>query len=178
MYLQSSEKSGIDRFTRHELERLNFKYEEEQAYHPEIYGAFNTASKQLTGHFGVPDFMSQSGSDWFVFENKKTDKMLKCDDGQIILDDAEVVSQYAMNGAIHYGLHLLQHTGLPYCFVVAGTGDYTSHKYWIACVTKTSVIFLHEVYRLDILDLTLRQQLKAMIEKRRLQENYYVNIKF
>lgn len=174
LYYNVSEKSGIDRFVRHALERFHLPYEEEQAMHPDIKGVFDNASKRLTGARGIPDFISKAGKDWFIFENKKDcEHVLKFKNDTFDMTDADIVSNYALNGAVHYGKVLLETGDMDQCFVIGGGGTYISHKFYICHLDHTGITILDECYDLECLNPVKREALYAQVLVQRNKKYYY-----
>ena len=95
----------------------------------EINEALRTASKSQTGNYGFPEYCGVVKDFILVIEDKASlDKHIKIDDKNLISQDVKAVKDYAVNGALFYGLHLAQHT--TYCKVLAFgvSGDQKRHR--------------------------------------------------
>lgn len=110
--------------------KIRFLEKGEIKENKELYNAFKTASKSLSGHAGYPDFCAVVKDFVFVLENKADiDKHCKLDSkGRIDLGKADSVKHYAANGAIHYGKHLAKHTNYKKIIAIAVSGNEKRHK--------------------------------------------------
>lgn len=140
--MMPNEKSKTDQFVRRELEKFGVSYEEEGSSHPEIKKALKEASKLGKGN-GKPEFIVFSGDHLIVIEDKYAiDRLIKYDaKGQEGLDlttgTGGAVAKYAVNGAVHYALHIAKKTNAFKKVIAVGVaGDAESHliqPYQVSC---------------------------------------------
>lgn len=77
----------------------------------EIDEALRTASKSGTGHAGYPEYCGTVKDFILVIEDKATLDRHICRDAKgLVSQEIKAVKDYAVNGALFYGLHLAQHT--------------------------------------------------------------------
>lgn len=91
----------------------------------EINEALKTASKKGTKTQGYPEYVGQSGNYILVVEDKReTDKQAKYVDsnGESLLMDKTSIMNYAENGAVHYALHIVNHTSFKNVFAIGCSG--------------------------------------------------------
>ena len=145
-----NEKTGIDQFMRKEIETLGVKYDEQGSRNVEINQALKTASKQLTGNVGQPEFLFQSGDFLVVVEDKADlDKLLKLENDDISLEKDAIVN-YALNGAVHYGKHIIEKTTtINPVFAVGAVGDGEHHEIQVAYIDTESIKLLNNVPTLN-----------------------------
>lgn len=125
-----NEKSGIDEFINDEIKSLGVKYYRESSGNIEVQNALKTASKRLSGNVGKPEFTFFSNEFFIVVEDKNdTNLHIYSDNDNIILDDPDIVPKYAVNGAIHYAKHIIEHTNIiDKVFAIGASGDgHTNH---------------------------------------------------
>lgn len=147
-----NEKTGIDQFMRKEIETLGVKYDEQGSRNVEINQALKTASKQLTGNVGQPEFLFQSGDFLVVVEDKADlDKLLKLENDDISLEKDAIVN-YALNGAVHYGKHIIENTTtIKQVFAVGAVGDGIHHEIQVAYIDTESIKLLGSIDSLEVL---------------------------
>lgn len=96
------------------LESAGISYTAEDSNIKEIHEALATASKRGTGRQGFPEFTAMSGDFVLVVEDKaEADKQVRYindSDKTTLLMDRKSISDYAENGALHYALHIMEHT--------------------------------------------------------------------
>lgn len=96
----------------------------------EINDALATASKKGNGERGYPEYTGVVGDFLFVIENKTTiNNHIKRDEQNKIALDTKSTVNYAVNGALHYGKHLVKNTNYKRIFALAVSGD--EHNYRI-----------------------------------------------
>ena len=109
-----------DRIIGNLLDRANIAYTENGSNIFAVSEALRTASKRGTGKKGFPEFVAQVGDFIIVIEDKAdTDKHAKfLDDRRTnLLMDNTSITDYAVNGAVHYGQKIV--TGSPFKKVFA-----------------------------------------------------------
>ena len=95
----------------------------------EIDEALRTASKSQTGNYGFPEYCGVVKDFILVIEDKASlDKHIKLDDKNLISQDVKAVKDYAVNGALFYGLHLAQHTTYHKVLAFGVSGDSKRHR--------------------------------------------------
>lgn len=95
----------------------------------EIDNALKTASKSKTGKVGRPEYCGLVKDFLIVVEDKAdTANHLKLNDKGLICDDVGSVQDFAVNGALHYGLHLAKHTNYKKIIAIGVSGDEKRHK--------------------------------------------------
>lgn len=94
----------------------------------EIDNALKTASKAKTGKVGMPEFVGVVKDFLIVIEDKKDIALhQKYNHQDVICQETESVKNYAVNGALHYGIHLSQHTSYKKIIAIAVSGDEKRH---------------------------------------------------
>ncbi|SUU98087.1 hypothetical protein, partial [Avibacterium paragallinarum] len=95
----------------------------------EIDDALKTASKSRTGNVGYPEFCGVVKDFLIVIEDKADiAKHSKKDENGLIAQDTASIKDYAVNGALHYGLHLAKHTSYKKIIAIGVSGDEKRHK--------------------------------------------------
>lgn len=104
------EATATNQYIRREIEKFGVRYDEQGSSHPEIAKALKVASKQGKSGIGKPEFVMQISDYLVVIENKRdNDKLIKFDKCFIAKDVASL-SDYAVNGAVHYANHIVTKT--------------------------------------------------------------------
>ena len=95
---------------------------------PELDKALKTASKAGTGKVGKPEFIGVVKDFVLVIENKAetSQHASRAKDG-ILLEDTVSKQSYALNGALHYARHIIQHTSYRKVFAIGVSGDEKRH---------------------------------------------------
>ena len=95
----------------------------------EINEALKTASKSGTGNSGYPEYCGVVKDFIIVIEDKAAlEKHLYRDDRNLISQEVKAVKDYAVNGALFYGLHLAQNTSYHKVFAFGVSGNAKRHK--------------------------------------------------
>lgn len=95
----------------------------------EINEALKTASKSRTGNVGYPEYCGVVKDFIIVIENKAAlEKHLHRDSKNLISQEVKAVKNYAVNGALFYGLHLAQNTSYHKLFAFGVSGNAKRHK--------------------------------------------------
>jgi type I restriction-modification system DNA methylase subunit len=118
-----------DGLVRKMLEEADIKYSEQGSNIIEINEALKTASKSGTGNAGYPEFVCVVRDFLLVIEDKAdlTDHV-KYDDSDLISQEIKDVRDYAMNGALFYGLHLSKHTTFKKIIAFGVSGNQKHHR--------------------------------------------------
>ena len=89
------------------LKQADIKLEAQGSTILEIDNALKTASKKRTGKVGFPEYVGVVKDYLLVIEDKADlSKHIKLDDGGVISQEVQAVTDYAVNGAVFYGKHL------------------------------------------------------------------------
>ncbi len=95
----------------------------------EINKALKTASKSKTNKEGFPEFCGVVKDFIIVIEDKSTiDKHLKLDQYKLICQSVSSVKDYAVNGALFYGMHLVKNTSYKKVIAIGVSGNAKRHK--------------------------------------------------
>ena len=118
-----------DALVRKMLEEADIKYSEQGSNIIEINEALKTASKSGTGNAGYPEFVCVVRDFLLVIEDKAnlTDHV-KYDNSDLISQEIKDVRDYAMNGALFYGLHLSKHTTFNKIIAFGVSGNQKHHR--------------------------------------------------
>ncbi|SPX86752.1 HsdM family class I SAM-dependent methyltransferase [Moraxella ovis] len=94
----------------------------------EIGNALKTASKSKTGKLGMPEFVGVVKDFLIVIEDKKDVAFhQKYNRQNLICQEIDSVKNYAVNGAVHYGIHLSQNTSYKKIIAIGVSGDEKRH---------------------------------------------------
>lgn len=109
----------------------------------EVDEALKSASKKGTGESGFPDFTAKVKDFLIVIEDKSDlSKHCKLDSNSCIdLDNIKSITDYAVNGAIHYAKHLAKNTSFKKIIAIGVSGDEKHHK--------ISPYFINEIGRVE-----------------------------
>lgn len=95
----------------------------------EIDDALKTASKSKTGNAGYPEYCGVVKDYLLVIEDKADLEMHICrDKNQVISQDIKAIKDYAVNGALFYGLHLAQNTSYHKVLAFGISGNAKRHR--------------------------------------------------
>ncbi|WP_426703744.1 HsdM family class I SAM-dependent methyltransferase [Staphylococcus shinii] len=147
-----NEKTGIDQFMRKEIENLGVKYDEQQSSNVEIAESLKTASKSLSGKAGKPEFLFFSNEFLVVVEDKKDIHKhdMKTENNELILDDSNILKEYAVNGAVHYAKHIIEHTNIiDKIFAIGASGNGHSNKISVYFVNAKGHRFIADINNLN-----------------------------
>jgi len=112
------------------LSQADIKFTPNGSSIKEIKEALKTASKKGTGKVGYPEFTGLSSDFILVIEDKAdTDQQVKFDDSDetIISLDQKSITDYAVNGALHYANEIIQKTTFKNVFAFGCSGDKKHH---------------------------------------------------
>ena len=96
----------------------------------EIHESLKTASKKGTGYAGFPEFTAKSGEFILVIEDKADlNRQVKYhDESETELStDTKSISDFAENGALHYGKAIVAQTNFSKVFAFGCSGDEKHH---------------------------------------------------
>jgi type I restriction-modification system DNA methylase subunit len=95
----------------------------------EIDEALKTASKRKTGKEGYPEYCGVVKDFVLVIEDKDSiEKHVFRDEKKLISQDVKAVEYYAVNGALHYGLHIAQKTSYKKILAFGVSGSPKRHR--------------------------------------------------
>lgn len=118
-----------DLWVHSQLKEAGLKLSAQGSEIKEIDDALKTASKSRTGNVGYPEFCGVVKDFLIVIEDKADiAKHSKKDDSGLIAQDTASIKDYAVNGALHYGLHLAKHTSYKKIIVIGVSGDEKRHQ--------------------------------------------------
>ncbi|PTL14097.1 HsdM family class I SAM-dependent methyltransferase [Staphylococcus haemolyticus] len=149
--MNPNEKSGIDEFMNEEIKSLGVKYYRESSGNIEVQNALKSASKRLNGNVGKPEFTFFSKDFFIVIEDKNNVNLhIYSENNEIILNDENIVSKYAVNGAIHYAKHIINNTDIvSKAFAIGASGNGHSNKISIYFVDENEYKFISDVNNLN-----------------------------
>lgn len=112
----------------------------------ELDAALKTASKHQTGKAGFPEYTAVVKDFVLVMEDKanRTNLCLYEDDGSIS-QTVQATCDYAVNGALHYARHIVEHTNYKKVFAFGNAGDSKHHILQPLFVDETGYTWLPEV---------------------------------
>jgi restriction enzyme bgcI subunit alpha len=95
----------------------------------ELDKALKTASKAQTGKAGYPEYCGVVKDFVIVVEDKAdTADHIKRDDNNLICQTTTSVKDFAVNGALHYGIHLAKNTSYKKIIAIGVSGNEKRHK--------------------------------------------------
>ncbi|PLY09657.1 MAG: SAM-dependent methyltransferase [Arcobacter sp.] len=110
------------------LKEVNIDLDPQGSSIKEIDEALKTASKGGTGKVGFPEYVGVVKDFILVIENKASvDKHIKLKD-KVISDNVKDIKDYAVNGALFYGKHLVENTTYNKVIAFGISGDEKKHK--------------------------------------------------
>lgn len=117
---------ATDKFIYGLLENAGINYEPDGSSIKEVEEALKTASKRQTGRVGHPEFTAKIGDFFIVGEDKESisNQAKYIDESGSELDfDIEATTNYAENGALHYGCHIVRNTSFKKVFAFGCSGN-------------------------------------------------------
>ena len=95
----------------------------------EISESLETASKSKTGNRGYPEYCGAVKDFALVIEDKAAlEKHLLRNENKLVSQEVKAVKEYAVNGALFYGLHIAQTTSYHKVFAFGVSGNAKRHK--------------------------------------------------
>lgn len=95
----------------------------------EIDKVLKTASKSKTGNIGYPEYCGAVKDFIIVIEDKAVmEKHVVRDDKYLISQETKSVKDYAVNGALYYGLHLAGKTSYKKIIAIGVSGNEKRHR--------------------------------------------------
>lgn len=95
----------------------------------ELNDALKTASKKGTGNVGFPEYVGALKDYLLVVEDKSDlSKHIKLDDKGLISIETSAIKDYAVNGALFYGKHLVDNTSFKKVIAFGVSGAEKKHR--------------------------------------------------
>ncbi|MCC3870026.1 SAM-dependent methyltransferase [Terrisporobacter mayombei] len=95
----------------------------------EVNNALKSASKNGTGKVGFPEYVGVVKDFLIVIEDKADlSKHIKLDDRELISCEQSDIKNYAVNGAVFYGRHLVKNTSYKKIIAFGISGNEKKHK--------------------------------------------------
>lgn len=120
--------ANFDLFIRDLLKESEVDADYQGSENLQINEALKTASKNMTGKTGFPEFVAVINDFVLIIEDKKDIDKLEIKEDDELLLDKDSIREYAVNGALHYGKHILEKTVFNKAFVIGAAGDEKHHK--------------------------------------------------
>ena len=110
------------------LKEANIELEPQGSSIKEIDEALKTASKNMTNNSGRPEYVGVVKDFLIVIEDKKDlNKHIKIEN-DVISQNKDDVKNYAVNGALWYGIHLVKNTSYKKVLAFGVSGDEKRHR--------------------------------------------------
>ena len=126
----SKKEKNLDIFISKLLDSAKIKYSADGSSIKEINDALKTASKKGTGKVGFPEFVGKSNDFIIVIEDKaeleKQANYVNEEETELAIDVKSLVD-FAENGALHYGKHIVENTNFKKVFAFGCSGDEKHH---------------------------------------------------
>ncbi len=108
--------------------KLGNQFEPQGSSIKEINEALKSASKSGSGNVGFPEFVGIV-KDFLIIIEDKADLSyhINRDDNQLISCDTKSIINYAVNGALNYGLHLIRNTSYKKVIAIGISGNEKKH---------------------------------------------------
>lgn len=110
------------------LRQANIRLDAQGSTIRELDEALKTASKRGTGKVGFPEYCGIVNGFVIVIEDKANLKAHIAEHDGVISDDTKDVSDFAVNGALHYGKHIAQNTTYKRVICIGVSGDEKHHR--------------------------------------------------
>jgi len=112
------------------LDLAKIKYTPNGSSIKEIHTSLKSASKKGTGRVGFPEFVGISNDFIIVIEDKADIDKQACfvnEDSEEYKTDLKSLKDFAENGALHYGKHIVENTNFKKVFAFGCSGDEKHH---------------------------------------------------
>lgn len=111
------------------LKDANINLEPQGSSIVEINNALKSASKRGTGNIGFPEYIGVVKDFLIVIEDKADlSNHVKLDDKGLISNVQSDIKNYAVNGALFYGMHLAKNTSYKKIIALGISGNEKKHK--------------------------------------------------
>lgn len=95
----------------------------------ELNDALKTASKSGKGNVGFPEYCGVVQDFVIVIEDKAdVAKHIQRNSDELICRESKSITDFAVNGALHYGIHLVQNTSYKKVIAIGVSGNEKRHK--------------------------------------------------
>lgn len=95
----------------------------------ELNDALKTASKSGKGNVGFPEYCGVVQDFVIVIEDKAdVAKHIQRNSDELICRESKSITDFAVNGALHYGIHLAQNTSYKKVIAIGVSGNEKRHK--------------------------------------------------
>ncbi len=95
----------------------------------ELDKALSTASKKGTGNAGFPEYIGIVKDFVIVIEDKASvSKHINRNSNNLIAEDTKSIKNYAVNGALFYGKHIIKNTGYKKIIALGISGNEKTHR--------------------------------------------------
>ena len=106
------------------LRQVGIAFKAEISGIKDVDEALKSASKRGTGNIGSPEYIAQVKDFLLVVEDKRDTRFnLKNTDGGVLDMSVNAVTNYAVNGAVHYAQHIARLTSFKKIFAIGVSGD-------------------------------------------------------
>jgi len=126
----SKKEKNLDIFISKLLDSAKIRYSADGSSIKEINDALKTASKKGTGRVGFPEFVGISNEFIIVIEDKadldKQANFVNEEQAEYAVD-TKSLKDFAENGALHYGKHIIENTNFKKVFGFGCSGDEKHH---------------------------------------------------
>ena len=126
----SKKEKNLDMFISKLLDSAKIKHSADGSDIKEINDALKTGSKKRTGYQGFPEFVGSSKNFIIVIEDKaELQKQANYTDKEQtqLATDVKSLKDFAENGALHYGNHIIENTNFEKVFAFGCSGDEKHH---------------------------------------------------
>lgn len=111
------------------LKEANISLDPQGSSIKEINEALKTASKRGTGRVGFPEYVGVVKDFIIVIEDKSSLSMhVKRTERDLLSEDIASICDYAVNGALFYGKHLIKNTSYTKVIAIGVSGNEKKHK--------------------------------------------------
>lgn len=122
------------------LKEANINLEPQGSTILEINEALKTASKSGSGKVGFPEYVGVVKDFLLVIENKASiSKHIKLDENELISKEPKDVKDFAVNGALFYGQHLVKNTTYKKVLAFGISGNEKKHKISPIFIDETEI---------------------------------------
>lgn len=123
----AKKEANFDLYIHDLLEEAGIKADTQGSNVFEIDQALKTASKHQTGNAGYPEYCAVV-RDFVIIMEDKADRANLClmEDGEIS-QSVTATRDYAVNGALYYARHIIEHTSFEKAFAFGNAGDKKHH---------------------------------------------------
>lgn len=172
----NNEKTQTDIFVRNQLQKYKINFSEQGSANQEINRALKNASKTGRG-IGKPEFIivDNINNIIIIIEDKlENSKNIKLENDVLLLDKGprSSVSEFAVNGAVHYANAILENSYFNKVIAIGVTGNQKKHIIQPVFVTDERIEVLPIIPNLHVFsEKQLKEYISYEIEKKERPEN-------